>query len=91
MRPTFRRSFLAALVTCVSAYGSTSNYTDDTTLTEAVNTFDCQCGFSEFLTIPHVNITAREEAIKCSSYSVYIACMKIYVDAHDIDMFGRTG
>ncbi|CAG8274760.1 unnamed protein product [Penicillium salamii] len=70
MRPTFRRSFLAALVTCVSAYGSTSNYTDDTTLTEAVNTFDCQCGFSEFLTIPHVNITAREEAIKCSSYKL---------------------
>ncbi|CAG8399092.1 unnamed protein product [Penicillium salamii] len=70
MRPNLCLSFLAVLVRCVSAYGRASDSTNDTILTEAINTFECRCGFSEFLTIPHVNITAREEVIKCSSYKL---------------------
>jgi hypothetical protein len=52
----------------------------DTSLTEALNTFECRCGNSEFLTLPHANITAQEKAKQCSSYSTHILQAHPYFD-----------
>ncbi|KAJ6069454.1 cutinase-domain-containing protein [Penicillium canescens] len=70
MRPTLRLSFLTVLATCASAFARPSVFVRDASLTEALNTFECRCGNSEFLTLPHANITAREKARQCSSYKL---------------------
>lgn len=70
MGPTLRLSFLALLATCALAFARPSALLN-TSATEVLNEFECRCGISQFLTLPHANITAREKAMGCSSYSRY--------------------
>lgn len=68
MGPTLRLSFLALLATSALAFARPSALLNNGA-TEVPNEFECRCGISQFLTLPHANITAREKAMKCSSYS----------------------
>ncbi|KAJ5111230.1 cutinase-domain-containing protein [Penicillium argentinense] len=70
MLPTLRLSFLAVLATCASSFARPSIFARDTSLSEALETFECRCGTSEFLSLPHANITAWEKAKQCSSYKL---------------------
>jgi len=72
MRPTVHLFFLAVLVASASAFAKPSVFKHDTIPTEAFNIFECRCGISEFLTLPHANITAPEKAKQCSSYSRHL-------------------
>lgn len=78
MRPTLRLSFLAVLVQCILASGNPSNSTHHISATETLNNFECRCGDSTFLELPHANLTVREKAIQCSQTTVNIFNVDLY-------------
>ncbi|CAI7678362.1 unnamed protein product [Penicillium discolor] len=70
MRPTLRLSFLITLANCVSSFARPSVFARHPSPAEALNSFECRCGSSKFLTLPHANITTPEKAKQCSSYKL---------------------
>lgn len=57
---------LALVLTVVSA--DRTAYPDATVATR-LRAFECRCGVSQFLSMPHANITSPSEAVGCHSYS----------------------
>lgn len=57
---------LALMLTVVSADRTAS---PDATVATRLRAFECRCGVSQFLSMPHANITSPSEAVGCHSYS----------------------
>lgn len=57
---------LALMLTVVSADRTAS---PDATVATRPRAFECRCGVSQFLSMPHANITSPSEADGCHSYS----------------------
>lgn len=57
---------LALMLTVVSADRTAS---PDATDAVRLRAFECRCGVSQFLSMPHANITSPPEAVGCHSYS----------------------
>mgnify|MGYP006876444988 CR=1 FL=1 len=62
-------SVLVLSAALAPVFANSPAYPHKTTCATRVKTFECRCGHAEFLSLPHANITAPEEARKCASYS----------------------
>lgn len=60
---------LLGILSLGTATYTASHQANETILEKQLDVFECRCGASEFLTLPHANITTSEEALKCSEYS----------------------
>jgi hypothetical protein len=73
-------SILVLTVTLAPVFANSPASSHKTTYETLVQTFECRCGHAEFLSLPHANITAPEEARKCASYSKDLPGYSIGVD-----------
>ncbi|KAF3026177.1 hypothetical protein E8E15_008351 [Penicillium rubens] len=63
-------SVLVLSAALAPVFANSPAYPHKTTCATRVKTFECRCGHAEFLSLPHANITAPEEARKCASYKL---------------------
>ncbi|CAI7616257.1 unnamed protein product [Penicillium pancosmium] len=61
---------LLGILSLGTATYTARHQTNETILEEQLDVFECRCGASEFLALPHANITTSEEALKCSEYKL---------------------
>ncbi|KAJ6022735.1 uncharacterized protein N7446_013087, partial [Penicillium canescens] len=63
-------SILVLTATLAPAFANSPAFSHKTTYDTLVRIFECRCGHAEFLSLPHANITAPEEARRCASYKL---------------------
>ena len=73
-------SILVLTATLAPVFANSPASFHKTTYDALVRTFECRCGHAEFLSLPHANISAPEEARKCASYSKDLPGSLIEVD-----------
>ncbi|KAJ5402277.1 uncharacterized protein N7487_008173, partial [Penicillium crustosum] len=95
-------SVLVLSATLAPVFANSPASSHNTTCVTLVKTFECRCGHAEFLSLPHANITAPEEARKCASYSkdlqwisneldpIYITVLTIVIQIELIDARGTA-